>query len=140
MTRLLPASLLLLSLAGCAAPAGGGGATDPTARSSGMVLPRLRSDRDRLTAEEIQATRLSDLYSVIQRLRPVWLRIRGRDRESDPMIIWVFRDQQRQGGVEVLRRMGTTDVAEVRYVDPITAKGTLGADMLHGAILVFTRH
>jgi hypothetical protein len=139
MTRLLPSSLLLLSLAGCAAPAGGG-ATDSTARTSGMVLPRPRSDRDRLTAEEIQAAHLSDLYSVIQRLRPVWLRIRGRDRDSDPMIIWVFRDQQRQGGVDVLRRMGTTDVAEVRYVDPITAKGTLGADMLHGAILVFTRH
>jgi hypothetical protein len=139
MRYLLGPFLLLPALAGCT-PAAGGGTTDPTARSSGMVLPRPRSDRDRLTAEEIQATQLSDLYSVIQRLRPAWLRIRGRDRDSDPMIIWVLRDHQRQGGVDVLRRMDTADVAEVRYVDPITAKGTLGADMLHGAILVFTKH
>ncbi len=142
MIRLAPA-LLLLALAACASPppAEHPGPRTPAdslaeaLRAAVSAPPAAASHPDRITRAEIEASKLGDAYALVQRLHPLWLRTR-----SGPGTIWVYVDNTRQGGTEVLRRTSLATVEEIRYVEPTRAGTLYGTDHGNGVILVFTRH
>jgi hypothetical protein len=87
---------------------------------------RQRTDRNLLTKQEIQSVSVSNMYEVIDRLRPFWLRARGPVRsfvgETD---ILVFRDNINIGSLETLRQISPESVDSARFLDSSTAHSTL---------------
>lgn len=97
--------LLLAALAACA-PAGTGG---PGGSS------------DLITAQEIQANPSPNIYELIRKLHPTWLRGRGVTTLRDPAAanaIVVYLDETRYGGVESLRQLSTSGIRAIRYLSP----------------------
>lgn len=120
-------ALIVLFMVGCA--------------SSGETRDRERRDRNLITKEEIESVRASNMYDVIDRLRPRWLTARAPMRsftgETD---ILVFQDDVRLGTIEVLRRISPESILSVQYLDSSTASSTLSGISrgrhLAGAILL----
>lgn len=114
------ASVLLL---GCAA-----GATSSGGRDLNVI-----------TAQEIGEANLSNLYQVIQRLRPRWLEVRAQQSLNSRTEIVVYQGQTYLGGPEILRQLGSDAAIEVRYLDGPTASATLpgiGSRLVEAAIVV----
>ncbi|HEX6040096.1 hypothetical protein [Longimicrobium sp.] len=137
---LKPLALALLTasitLGACAAPAAQGGTSAPSA--SGSAAPA-RSDRDRLTRADIDATPgLATAYDAVQRLRPHWLRVTGA-RASDGQVA-VYHNNTRVGGPEALRQIAIETVGSMRYLDAQDASNQLSGfnRPVGGAILVST--
>ena len=103
-----------------------------------------RGDYDTLTRDQIGSVDgATDLYEVIQRLRPRWLRARGNTSASGlgaaPIV--VYQNQARLGTVEVLGDLSPDGVYQLRYMDGPKASATLpglGSVQVEGAILIFT--
>jgi hypothetical protein len=94
-----------------------------------------------LTEADIESDQSLDLYSIIQRHRPQWLRVRGAVTTSGPVTIAVIIDGTRQqGGVDVLRSLRGSEVQEVSFMNARDATTRYGTDMTGGAIVVVTRH
>lgn len=137
---LVPAALALAPQAASAqqtdtmrAPAPADSAAE---RDSTPQRPRRRSMRGPITEEEIRETHLSNLYAVIQRLRPRWLRIRGMDSRNAAPDVVVYEDFNRRGYTDILRTMGTENIFEIRFVDPINARTAYGAWHEQGVIVI----
>ena len=82
-----------------------------------------------------------DILTVIQRLRPQWLRVRGGGTAQGKAVIQIFIDGQRQnGGPDVLRGMSANSVQEVEFMNARDATTRYGTDMAGGAIVVTTKH
>jgi hypothetical protein len=94
--------------------------------SSDGTRDRQRTDRNLLTKEEIESVSVSNMYEVIDRLRPFWLRARGPVRsfvgETD---ILVYRDHMNIGNLEALRQISPDSVQSARFLDSSTAHSTL---------------
>lgn len=84
-----------------------------------------RRQFDLITTEEIEATNVSNLHQLVERLRPRWLDVRGQQSFSTPTAIVVFHGQSYLGGVEMLRQMGKGEARVMRYLDGPTASATL---------------
>ncbi len=127
--RVAVAIAATLLLVGCASASSGGG--DP------------RPDRSVITRAELNDVDVRNLYEAIDRLRPRWLLVRGGPRSfSMETEIVVFQDQAYLGDHDVLRRMGTEGVTEIRHLDGSTASASLpGMSGRHiaGAIIVSMR-
>lgn len=119
MQRMLGAALMVAALAAC----GPSGTSAP-----GRGNPRL------LTAEEIEASPTTNLFEVVQRLRPSWLvaKYQGGTRGLPA----VYVGSQRAGGIEYLRTINTGNVLEVRYFDPIDASSRFGRNVPFGVIQI----
>ena len=118
---------LVLALGACAGGGGAGGAG--------------RGSSTRLTEADIENDQSLDLYSIIQRRRPQWLRVRGAVTTSGPVTIAVIVDGTRQqGGVDLLRSMRGGEVQEVSFMSASDATTRYGTDMTGGAIMVVTKH
>jgi hypothetical protein len=102
-----------------------------------------RSDHNHLTADEIRAVDVSNLYEVVQRLRPRWLEVRApRGGFETATMIVVFLDRTLQGGPDELRRMGTEMAASIEYMPGARAQAQLSGIAgrhVEGAIIVHTR-
>lgn len=122
---LLLASVLAFA-GGCASGAAGG--TD---------APRVRVRHDLITREQIQASRATNPYDVVQSLRSSWLRERGNDSLSGSGTkVQVYYDDQRVGGVETLRSIPLPQVAYIRWFDSNAASGRWGLGHGQGVIYV----
>jgi uncharacterized protein YfiM (DUF2279 family) len=97
-----------------------------------------RSNQQVLERDEIRATQFTNLYDVVLALRANWLRIRAGDSFEKSTPIQLYLDSQRLPGVEELRLMNPTNIASIRYLDPIQAAARYGLDHGAGAILVTT--
>ncbi len=97
-----------------------------------------RRDRQVLDRDEIRSTQFTNLYDVVLALRANWLRIRAADSFEKSTPIQLYLDAQRLSGVEELRQMNPTNIASIRYLDPIQAGARYGLDHGAGAILVTT--
>ncbi len=118
---------LVLALGACAGGGGAGGAG--------------RGSSTRLTEADIENDQSLDLYSIIQRRRPQWLRVRGAVTTSGPVTIAVIIDGTRQqGSVDLLRSMRGGEVQEVRFMSASDATTRYGTDMTGGAIVIVTKH
>ena len=96
-----------------------------------------------LTTEEIRAAvGVTNAYTLIQKLRPGWLQVRGDPNVSDSdgsAEIVVYYNAMRAGGVAVLREYEVTQLVSIRWVDPITARSTYGGGHGRGVISITGR-
>ena len=127
-----PASLfLLLSLAivsaGCASAVGGNQASGAGATGA-----------DSLTGDEIRESGEENLYLALSRLRPQWLRARGRAsltfEQSTTPIVYLFGIQH--GPVNTLSAMNVNDVQGVESMSPADATTRFGTGHSGGVIFV----
>jgi hypothetical protein len=106
---------------------------------SGQPAPK--SLRDLLTRAEIMksTTAEMDLYQTIRSLRPNFLTGSTAFRSEASrasMAIAVYFDRVRQAGIESLRLIPSSAVAEVRYLDPTTSQNEFGPAASGGALVV----
>lgn len=130
--RGLVAVAIVLAGAACGGPATSAG---PDAG------PRPRSRADMITAEEIRERgQYSNLYDLVEVLRPRWLRSQGPDTMLGQQgQVQVHVDGNRMGSVDALRSLAVGGVTSLQFVRPIDAAARFGLDHSHGAILVSTR-
>lgn len=118
--------LVITGLTGCAAAAGGSGGTD----------------RSIITNEEIASANVSNLYDVVQRLRPRWLDVRGgRSLSTLSTDIVVYQGETYLGGIDVLRQFGPEAVSWLEYMPGSKASNVLaglGSRHVEGAIILHT--
>lgn len=90
-----------------------------------------------ITQEQIQETGPVDsAYSLVQKLRPNWLRRRGRSSINAPGSIIVYIEGSRQSSPESLRRVNVINIESVAYLDSDQATLRYGSGHDHGAIEV----
>lgn len=117
------AFFLALTVFGCASAGSGG--------------TRIRQNV--ITPEELQASTVSDLYDLVQELRPRWLTTRGQQSFSAEPEIVVYQGQVLLGGLEMLRQLTPDMVHSLRYLDGPTASASLpglGSRHVQGAIVI----
>jgi len=121
------ALIAMLGLAWLAACASGG--SGPAGR------------RDVITYEQIQNVNVSTAMEVIERLRPEYVRGRGRTSFDGPdtQLPVVYVDGVRAGGVDALRNISAHDVREIRYVNATDATTRYGTGHTGGVIEVRIR-
>jgi len=92
-----------------------------------------------LTASQLRDTSTQSVYDAIRRLRPQWLRVRGRTSINavgpDEPIVYV--DGARYGSLNDLGRMDVNQVTRAEFVDPLEATTRFGINHTGGAILIF---
>lgn len=96
---------------------------------------------DLISEAEIQKHQgYSNLYDMIEVLRPRWLRPQGG---GDTFIgaegrVQVHMDGARMGDVSVLRTLSPAGVTSISWVRPLDASARYGFDHSHGAIIIST--
>jgi hypothetical protein len=122
--------LLLLAaiiLAGCAGGAG---------------YERGRSDPHFITPEEIAASNASNLYELVNRLRPRWMQVRAaRTFDMREGEIVVYQGQTYLGHLDALRQMNIDAAYAMRYLDGATASASLPGLVgrrVEAAIIIYT--
>lgn len=101
------------------------------------------SASDYINYAEVAATPVANVYDLINRLRPHWLRtqpgsIRGNARSQ---VIAVYLDDARIGDIQSLRTISTSGVQSLRYYDATRAATVMrnaGSDPIAGAIVIAT--
>lgn len=125
--------LLGLSLTACASAA-----PNPTS------VDRSRfgnASRDILTAAEIVASRVTDVYQAVNQLRPDFLKRRGSARSSimsPNASVVVYVDDLPYGGADALHNIPLERVRLIRYVSPVSANLRYGGTHPSGAIVITT--
>lgn len=90
-----------------------------------------------ITQEQIEETGpVSSAYSLVQRLRPNWLRKRGRSSINAPGSIIVYIEGSRQGSPKSLRRVEVANVKSIAYLGSDQATLRYGSGHDHGVIEV----
>ncbi|UCH09930.1 MAG: hypothetical protein JSU61_12065 [Fidelibacterota bacterium] len=99
---------------------------------------RPRYDSNRITAEEIEICGATNVYDVIQMLRPNWLRPRYQIGINSPNIEppAVYINNMYYGGPRELVSFQPQAVAEMRYMDARDTNIYLGHNHPGGAIVV----
>lgn len=122
----LLATILGIGLFGC-------GSTDGTRRGP--------SDRNRITTEQVRevAPRHSTAYGIVENLRPLWLRKRGRTSVTNEGDIAVYVDGSRFGTPASLRNISAFSVDSMRFLPPAEATNRYGTGHVHGIIMVYTK-
>lgn len=98
-----------------------------------------RSSAKTITTAEMQASGHQDAYSLVQSLRPQWLRVRGTSSFNLTETVQVYLDGSRLGGPDHLRQISTHSISSLRYLDGLEATQRWGLDHGAGAIVVSTR-
>jgi hypothetical protein len=99
---------------------------------------RTRTDRNQLTAEEIQQRQFNSAYEAVQALRSPWLRERVEDGTAERIVVYV--DGTRAGGTGFLRQVEASAVVSMRYLSPSEASTRYGSGHNGGVIQVHTRN
>lgn len=113
-----------------------------TSGTSSRVTTR-ESAPDYITSVEVAATPVANVYDLISRLRPHWLRTQTGSIRSNTrsQVIAVYLDDTRIGDIRSLRTLSTSGVASLRYYDAVRAATVLrnpGSDPIAGAIVIAT--
>lgn len=116
--------VLSMTVAGCAAGAGGG---------AGGGSPNV------LTSAELEQVRELNCYEAVQRLRPNWLRTRGRVSMLTQQGIQLYVDNVQRGYVTELVSIRASSVERMRFLSAPEATARFGTDHVDGAVLVTTR-
>ncbi|HEX6071181.1 MAG TPA: hypothetical protein VFZ18_15210 [Longimicrobiaceae bacterium] len=93
-----------------------------------------------ITFEELEERgTYTNLYDVIEVLRPRWLRTQGPDTfMGQPGEVQVHIDGNWLGSVQTLRSLSPAGVTSIRWLAPIDASARYGLDHSHGAIVIST--
>ena len=127
--------LLGLSLTACAAASNSGNPISVERSRFG------NASRDILTAAEIVAARVTDVYQAVSQLRPDFLKRRGSARStitSPNASVAVYLDDLPYGGADALHNIPLDRVRVIKYVSPVAANLRFGGSHPSGAILVTT--
>ncbi len=90
---------------------------------------------DRITADDLEGVVEDNAYDVISRMRPQWLRRRGRS-----LLPTVFRDHMRVGtDIEALKSIRLENILELRYLNASDATMRWGTGFTGGVIQIVTR-
>ena len=97
-----------------------------------------------LTGADIAAVNVSDLYDVIHRIRPNYLRARGQvsadtSQTSASAFANVYLDGQLLGDVSSLHNVVASQVKEVHYYEPAQGGIKFGTQNRNGVIEVLTK-
>ena len=89
-----------------------------------------------LSEQQISATVATTAFDAIARLRPIALN-GGGPRAKDPI---VYMNGARLGGVDELTRISASELAEIRFLNPIEAAAMFGSTPRSaGAILLTSK-
>jgi hypothetical protein len=119
-------SIYMVSLAftlACASTGGTGGGAPPP-------------DRNLLTEDQIDAISVTSAYEAVERLRPMFLKTRGRStiNAGGSEYASVFVDGQFYGDLSSLRNIVASQVREIRYLSGPDAVTKYGMRYGSGAI------
>jgi hypothetical protein len=94
-----------------------------------------------LLEDEIRGAQVATAYQIVARLRPEWLRGRGRVSVRDPTAgaVVVYLNGMRQGGVRALEAIVAETVLEMEYLNGQEATTRFGTGHGGGVILVRQR-
>ncbi|HEU0300730.1 MAG TPA: hypothetical protein VFR37_14815 [Longimicrobium sp.] len=102
--------------------------------------PRLR--RNEISQEEMVQSGATNLYDVVQRLRPQWLTgTSASNIGGGGQAIVVYQNNTQLGGLDALRQMSPGYAEVLRFLDGSEASNTLpglGSRRVGGAIIVVT--
>ena len=121
------AASLLTLVASCARPL----AFHPLGPAAAAQQTRDQA-RDVVTRGELATVNDLTAYDAIARLRPLYLHGRGGYYPT------IYVDNLPYGDLASLRDLRVEGIAEIRYLDAVTATTRLGTGHTGGAILVFT--
>jgi hypothetical protein len=110
-----------------------------SACAGGSEGSRTGSDPERLTREEIVSAGGTNLYDVVQRLRPRWLEVRApRSIVGMDTGVVVVVDRTYVGDQEELKRMGVEVAASMQYMAGSRARAEFALPRGHieGVIVV----
>jgi len=122
-----------LAIAGCVVAM----ACGPAPRTAAEPTPSRRV----LLEDEIRGVQVATAYQIVARLRPEWLRRRGRASVRDPTAgaVIVYLNGMREGGVRALDVIGAETVLEMEYLNGQEATTRFGTGHGGGVILVRQR-
>lgn len=109
------------------------------ASSRGARQPR--PSPDVLTRADLEPLAGITARQAIERLRPRFLRSRGTTSimNANADRIWVYVDNARLGGIEVLDQLQVHDIGEIRYLNGPDATNRFGMGHTAGAIVITRR-
>lgn len=97
-------------------------------------------DPNVITRSDIEEVgEISNTYNLVQRLKPQWLRKRGRNSIQQPGDIMVYVDDAHYGNPESLRQIDVIDVQRITFLPADQATMRYGGGHDNGAILVNMR-
>jgi hypothetical protein len=122
-------SILVVAAAMACAPAA---TTNPTG---------VRRQANVITQPEVQASFESNAYDVVNKLRPMFLKTRGRTTVQGQAQEYasVFLDDQYFGDLNSLRNIAATQIQEIRYYPGTEVATKFGMQYGAGLIAVKTR-
>jgi hypothetical protein len=109
--------------------------------SAGTAGARTHREPNVITQDEIAASNEATAYDAIARLRPLFLKTRGRttiNAQTDEYAT-VFLDGQRYGNLSSLRSIVASQILEARYLPAAEAVGKYGMQYGSGVIDIKTR-
>ena len=100
------------------------------------------SDRNVISAAEIEAANANTAYDVIVKLHANFLHSRGPNsillkEEKEPT---VYLDQVEFGSINSLRSIPASNIAEIRFISGWDAMTKYGSDHVAGVIQIYTRY
>jgi hypothetical protein len=104
--------------------------------SSGTSGTAVRRDPNLITEQEIATSTESNLYDVVNRLRPMFLKTRGRStiNSGGSEYASVFLDGQYYGELSSMRNIVATQIHEIRYLSGPDAVSRYGMRYGSGAV------
>jgi len=104
--------------------------------SSGTGGTAVRRDPNLITEQEIATSNESNAYDVVNRLRPMFLKTRGRStiNSGGSEYASVFLDGQYYGELSSLRNIVATQIHEIRYMSGPDAVSRYGMRYGSGAV------
>ncbi len=134
-------SFVLVTSLVCGAACGGAGSKGASA------TPTPSRDRTVIMADDMRRLQASNLYEVVQLIRPEWLAIRNTNATEPrpaalPMSsdneIHVYLDKERLGSVNVLRTMSVLTAGYLKFYNPAQAQTRFGSGNTSGVIQIIT--
>ena len=94
-----------------------------------------------ITQAEVQASFESNAYDVVNKLRPMFLKTRGRStvQGTNPEYASVFLDDQFYGDLNSLKTIAATQIQEIRYYPGTEVAMKFGMQYGAGVTAVKTR-
>lgn len=127
LSRIVARASLLTLVAACNRPL----AFDPLGPAAAAQKTRDQA-RDVVTRGELATVNGLTVYEAIMRLRPLYLHGRGGFYPK------IYVDNLPYGEMVSLRDLRVDGIAEIRYLDAVTATTRFGTGHTGGAILLFT--
>jgi hypothetical protein len=99
------------------------------------------TDRNVITAEQIDAAKVATAYDVIVKYRANFLTSRGPNSIvlKQPKEPTVYLDNVEYGTINSLRNIPAVQIAQIRFIEGWDAMTKYGSDHVAGVIQIYTR-